>query len=329
MGAAITGWGTALPVSTLANAELAERLEIDEAWIYQRTGIRQRHIAKNGETSATLGAQAARDALKVAGLDPDQIDFIIVATVTSDLRLPATACLVQAELGATGAAAYDLNAGCSGFLFALAQASALVEARIAQRVVVIGADVLSTITDYSDAKSCVLFGDGAGAVVIERQEGTPRLGPFSLHSDGSEPEHLRTSPTTGLISMDGREVYRRAVDAMASSVTGILADAKLDLDDVRLFIAHQANERILKTVAERAGLPADKVVSNIARYGNTSAASIPLALAEAVSDGRLCGGDVVVLTAFGAGFTWGAGVVRWGSWANEVRNRSALVGAHA
>ncbi len=325
MGAAITGWGAALPIAILDNAELAGRLDIEEAWIFQRTGIRQRHVARDGETVDSLGVAASKDALKVAGLEPTALDFVIVATVTSQQKLPSTACRIQAALGATGAAAYDLNAGCSGFLFALAQANALIESRAAARVLVIGADVLSSITDYSDTKSCVLFGDGAGAVVLERQEGPSRIGPFSLRSDGRNPQLLQTDPRTGLISMDGREVYRRAVEAMATSIVDIVAECGLTYSDVKLFVAHQANARILEAVGLRAGLPADKIVSNIACYGNTSAASIPLALVEAASDGRLSDGDLVVLTAFGAGFTWGAGLLRWGLWANEVRTRD-LVG---
>jgi 3-oxoacyl-[acyl-carrier-protein] synthase-3 len=325
MGGAITGWGTAVPRATLSNEDLASRLGIDSSWIAQRTGIKIRHIAGLSETTASLAAEAGRNALRLAEADPISLDAIVVATVTPDFKLPATACLVQAALGADNTAAFDLNAGCSGFLYALAQATAMVDAGSCRKVLVIGADVLSRITDYTDSKSCVLFGDGAGAVLVEKREGGGRLGPFFLRADGRDPTLLWAPPETGLIAMDGREVYRRAVDAMSRSVEDLCAAQGIHPDEIDLLVAHQANARILAAVAERVGLPADKVMSNIASYGNTSAASIPLALAEAVGTGRLTDGDLVMLTSFGAGFTWGAGLVRWGVWAHEVRSGSLEV----
>jgi 3-oxoacyl-[acyl-carrier-protein] synthase-3 len=324
MPASITGWGTALPPRTLTNADLASRLGVAEGWIVERTGIHVRHIA-DGQTTSSLAAVAGAEALARADADADadDIDAIIVATVTPDYRFPAAACLVQSALGAGHAAAFDLNAGCAGFLYGLAQATAMIESGAYRRVLVCGADVLSTITDYTDPRSCILFGDGAGAVLVEQVSEGGGLGPFDLRSDGDNPELLWVPNDTAMISMRGREVYRRAVDGMSRSVSTVLDESGATIDDVDLLVAHQANARILDAVAQRVGLPAEKVVMNIARYGNTSAASIPLALAEAIDTGMLQEGDLVVLTAFGAGLAWGAGVVRWGI---GVGKSVALVG---
>ncbi|MGH2749172.1 MAG: beta-ketoacyl-ACP synthase III [Actinomycetota bacterium] len=311
MPASITGWGTALPPRTLTNADLATRLGVDEEWIVERTGIHARHVA-NGQTTSTLAAAAGAEALARAEVNADEVDAVIVATVTPDYRFPAAACLVQSALGASRAAAFDLNAGCAGFLYGLAQATAMIESGACRRVLMCGADVLSAITDYTDPRSCILFGDGAGAVLVERVSEGGGLGPFHLRSDGASPELLYVPNDTGVISMHGREVYRRAVDAMARSVGTVLRESGATIDDVDLLVAHQANARILDAVAQRVGLPPEKVVMNIARYGNTSAASIPLALAEAIDTAMLRDGDLVVLAAFGAGFAWGAGIVRWG-----------------
>jgi 3-oxoacyl-[acyl-carrier-protein] synthase-3 len=312
MGAVITGWGAAVPDTIVTNAELAVRLDIDEDWIFGRTGILARRIAGPTERTSELATAAAHEALTVAGVESGSVDAVIVATLTPDLQMPATACAVQAELGATGAAAFDLNAGCSGFLYATSLASALVDVGQARTVVVIGADILSRITDFSDPRSAVLFGDGAGAVVVERHLGTTRLGPFLLGADGSNPELLCIPRSKGLISMQGKDVYRRAVEAMSSSIVELCTVAGSAAADIDLVVAHQANARILAAVAARTGLPETMFLSNIASYGNTSAASIPLALTEGARDGRLTDDDLVVLTAFGAGFTWGAGLVRWG-----------------
>ena len=329
MGVALTGLGAQLPKKILDNAELARRLDVTEQWIFSRTGINERRIAGDEETSGTLAASAGRSALERAGVDPTDLDCVIVATCTPDYLLPSTAALVAATLGATRAAAFDLNAACSGFLYGIAQAYALIESGGARRVLVCGADVLSRSTDYTDPKSSIIFGDGAGAAVIERIEGETRLGPFRLHADGSRPELLYVPPETGFIRMDGREVYKRAVQEMTASVRAILLDANITADDVDLLVAHQANARILRAVGERLGFPSERLMTNIARVGNTSAASIPLALAEAVETGLLTDGDRVVLTAFGAGFTWGAGVLRWGAGATR-RDELVLTGeAHA
>jgi 3-oxoacyl-[acyl-carrier-protein] synthase-3 len=323
MGAAITGWGAAVPQRIVTNAEIAARLDVDEDWIFQRTGISARHVAADGEKTSGLAIEAARLALAVAEADPAMLDAVIVATLTPDLQMPATASLVQARLGAGRAAAFDLNAGCSGFLYALSQAGAMVLSGQAGRVLVIGADVLSRVIDYSDPRSAVLFGDGAGAVVVERSLGPVRIGPFVLGSDGREPELLCIPRDTGLISMQGREVYRRAVAAMSDSMLELCRAQRIEPDEIDLVVCHQANARILASVAERMGLPEEKFLSNISAYGNTSAASIPLALAEAAVAGRLDQGDLVVLAAFGAGFTWGAGLVRWGEGTGETQHRRA------
>lgn len=312
MGAAITACGAALPKQTLDNAELARRLDVDEDWIYVRTGIRSRRIASESDTTGSLATQAAAQVLDRADVAPDDIDLIIVATFTPDYQLPATAPLVAAALGAGNAGAFDLSAACSGFLYGLAQASALIENGTANRVLVCGADVLSRITDYSDARSCVLFGDGAGAALLERVEGPTRIGPFRLKADGTRPELLWIPPEKGVMQMEGREVYKRAVSGMSGTVTDVLAESGLTIDDIDLLVAHQANARILKAVAERLAVPEDKVMTNIAKVGNTSAASIPLAIAEAYEDGRISEGDRIVVTAFGGGFTWGAGLLTWG-----------------
>jgi 3-oxoacyl-[acyl-carrier-protein] synthase III len=325
-GSTIAGAGIALPDKVLRNAELAPRLGLPEGWIESRTGIHARRIASAGDTAASLGTRAAKDALADAGVGPDDVDTIICATVTPQWRIPATACLIQAALGSSRAVAFDINAGCSGFLVALAHADALIRAGTGERVLVIGSEVLSGITDWDDPKTAVLFGDGAGAVVVERSEETAQLGPFRLLSDGRRPELLYVPTDTGLVHMEGREVYRAAVDAMANSVADLLADARMEASDIDLLVAHQANQRILDAVAARLGLDESVAFSNIARYGNTSAASIPIALFEATLQGRLEEGDRVVLTAFGAGFTWGAALVRWGT-ARAGRPERVAVGA--
>jgi 3-oxoacyl-[acyl-carrier-protein] synthase-3 len=313
MGAVLTALGAALPEKTLDNAELAARLDVTEEWIVARTGIRTRRIVGDGDTAATLATTAARRVLEQAEIDPRQIDIAIVATCTGDYQLPATAALVAAALGARNAGAFDVNAACSGFLFSLAQATALIENGTARRVLVCGADVLSRYTDQTDVGSSILFGDGAGAALLEHVEGPSRLGPFSLRTDGSHPELLYIPRETGLLHMEGREVYRRAVEAMTTSVQELLKEASLSADDIDLLVAHQANARILKAVADRLGFESERVVTNIARVGNTSAASIPLAIADAHESGVIKDGDKIMLTAFGAGFSWGAGLLEWGT----------------
>ncbi len=313
MSAGITGWGTALPDRVLDNAELAAKLGISEDWILERTGIHSRRIASESDSAASLAVRAGRAALERAGRVPDDLDMVIVATSTPNHQLPATASLVQNELGAGNAGAFDLNAACAGFLVALAQATALVDSGMSESVLVCGADLLSRVLDYTDKGSCILFGDGAGAVLVEKTTGDTRLGPFKIYSDGSKADLLRVPTGEPYMRMKGREVYRHAVAGMTASVRDILSFAGMRVADIDLLVAHQANARIIEAVAARLGLRAEQAMINISRLGNTSAASIPLALAEAFDSGKLKQDDFVVVTAFGAGFVWGAGIVRWGA----------------
>lgn len=325
-GGYVAGVGAALPSRALTSADLEESLGLARGWIAGRTGIESRRIAGPSDTACTLGIAAARDALRDAAVEPSDVDYVIVATTTPDFALPAVASLVQAALGCDGGA-FDLAAGCSGFLVALAQADALVRAQAARTVLVVGVDLMSRITDYSDPKTGIIFGDGAGAAVVAASD-EPSIGPFVLHSDGADP-HLLHAPLDATIVMSGREVYRRAVQEMTASVTEVAELSGISVADVDLVVAHQANGRILSAVAERLGVDDRKVFTNIARYGNTSAASIPLALRDAETSGALRDGDVVVVTAFGAGFVWGAGVVRWGPPATAARKTSAAGAARA
>jgi 3-oxoacyl-[acyl-carrier-protein] synthase-3 len=320
MGAVVRSWGFSLPEKQLRNAELAARVGVTEEWIYERTGIRSRRIAGPDETTSSLATLAGLDALGRAGVAPEELDLVIVATATADQRLPGAAPLVQAGLGATRAGAFDVGAGCAGFLYALSVASALVDSGAVRRILICGADVLSRVTDYSDARSCVLFGDGAGAALVEKTEGPGQVGPFRLHADGSAIGLLYIPPETGVIKMEGRQVYRRAVQGMTESVREVVAAAGITLDDVRLLVAHQANARILEAVASQLGIDEGRVLTNIVRYGNTSAASIPIAIAEATQQNILEEGDIVILTAFGAGFVWGAGMLRWSAGLQEQRD---------
>lgn len=311
MGISVAGCGIGMPADVLSSEDLAERLEIDVTWITERTGIFSRRLASSDQSTATLAEEACRRALTAAGLKAVEIDTVIVATSTPDHPLPAVAPLVQHRIGAHKASAFDLNAGCAGFLYALSVASSMITSGAAERILVCGADVLARHVDHTDKKSCVLFGDGAGAVVLQKSEEGGALGPFALHSDGSGAPLLGIRNDTRLIHMEGREVYRWAVETMTASVTQVLDTAEIDPADVSLLVGHQANARILEAVAERLGM-SDRAYINIGRWGNTSSASIPIALAEAASEGRLKEGDILVLTAFGSGFVWGAGLVRWG-----------------
>ncbi|MGH2736478.1 MAG: beta-ketoacyl-ACP synthase III, partial [Actinomycetota bacterium] len=310
-GATITGIGVSVPETRLDNSELARRLSVSEEWIFDRTGISSRRIAAENDSTSSLALQAARRALTHAGITASDLDMIVVATVTPDYQFPAVASLVQHELGATRAGAFDLAAGCSGWLYALAQSKALVESGAARKVLVCGADVLSRVTDYSDPRSSILFGDGAGAAIVSAVDGPSDFGPFTLSSDGSEPELLCIPPGTPYISMQGREVYKHAVDAISGAVAEALDLAGVTRDERCVLVAHQANARILSAVARRLQWPEHRAVVNIDHYGNTSSASIPIALEEAMRSGQLEPGDLLVVTAFGAGFAWGAGTVRW------------------
>ena len=312
MGASITGWGSALPERIVTNEELALDLGVSPGWIFERTGINTRRIACGAESTSSLATEASAVALARAGIGARDVDMIIVATSTPDYQLPATASLVQHDLGCSNAGGYDLAAACTGFLYGLAQAHALVEGGACDVVLVAGSETLSKVTDYSDPRSCVLFGDGAGAVIVQKTE-TPAIGPFMFRSDGRFADMLYIRPDERLIRMQGREVYRHAVEAMSGALAELLVSSGLRVSDLDLVVAHQANGRILDAVADRMGLDRSRMAMHIAEVGNTSAASIPLALDDAFENGRLREGDLVALTAFGAGFTWGAGLVRWGS----------------
>ena len=325
MGVQVTGCGMALPEKVVTNDELAARLGVTAEWITERTGIGSRRVSGTHETSSTLAIRACRDALARSGCHPDSVDLVIVATMTPDSPLPAVSCMVQAAIGAGNAAAFDVNAACTGFLSALSIGTALIERGAHERVLVCGADVLTKIADYTDAASCVLFGDGAGGVVLESSPNSATWPNFSLYADGAKADLLFVGRDDGLIHMKGREVYRHAVEGMVEAVVRQLDRSGTSVSDLDLVIAHQANARILAAVAERLGLPEEKVVIDIAEVGNTSAASIPIALARAEATGRLRNGSRVMLVAFGGGFTWGAGIIGWGAVNEEIP--MALVGA--
>jgi len=319
--AIITGWGKCVPPAVLSNADLETVTDTSDEWITSRTGIKERRIS-HVEVS-DLSAVAAQRALAAAGLEATDIDLVLMATCSPDRLIPSAATMVQAKIGATRAAGMDLNAACSGFLFALATADQMIRAGGAKRVLVIGAEKLSYWLDFSNRATSVLFGDGAGAVVVEASEEEGGLLSFELGSDGTagdllcvpasgtEGNPLRTESPT--ILMEGPEVFRRAVTAMGDASARVIEKAGLGLDDVDLLIPHQANVRIIDATARRLSLDAAKVFVNIASYGNTSAATIPIALTEALEEGRVQPGSTIVFAAFGGGFTWAAGVYRWGS----------------
>lgn len=321
----IVGTGSYTPEKVLTNFDLEKFVDTTDEWISTRTGIRERHIAAEGEYTSDLAAKAAERALEMAGLTADQIDLIIVATITGDYPWPATACIVQEKLKATNAFAFDVSAACSGFVFALATASSFITAGTAKRALVIGAEVFTRAVDWSDRNTCVLFGDGAGAVVIDGHDGEQGILSSHMHSDGSYAELLyqpgfgsvHPASEEGLkehlpfLKMQGTEVFKVAVRSLADVAIEALAANQLTVADVNLFIPHQANQRILDACAKRIGFNAEQVFCNVERYGNTSSASIPLALDEANRSGKIHSGDIVLLDAFGGGFTWGAVLLRW------------------
>ena len=318
----ILGCGAHLPAGALSNADLAEMVDTSDDWIVQRTGIHQRHMAADGEVTSDLGLAAARKALAAANLTPDDIDLIILGTATPDLTFPATAVQIQAGLGMTHGAAFDLQAVCSGFVFALTTADAYIRAGNARRVLVIGAETFSRILDWEDRGTCVLFGDGAGAVVLEGQPGTGAISDRGvlatrLRSDGRHRDKLfvdggpSSTQTTGHLRMQGREVFKHAVGMVIDVIEDVFARTGVTAGDIDWFVPHQANQRIIDASAKKLGIPPEKVVMTVAEHGNTSAASIPLALDVAVRDGRIKPGDLVLLEAMGGGFTWGAALVRW------------------
>lgn len=324
----ITGTGCCLPEKILTNAELAKMVDTSDEWITTRTGIKERRVAGATEATSDLSIAAAKRALEAAELDPKKLDVIIVATCTPDYLFPSTACLVQNAIGATNAAAFDVSAACSGFMYALATAKGLLDSGIHKRALVIGADTLSKFTDWTDRSTCILFGDGAGALILENQDKpatSHRILSIDLGADGSETEILQI-PGGGSknpiakegfngkpphIHMDGKEVYRHAVTRMIATAENALAKAGKKPSDLALLIPHQANLRIIESIAKRMNLPMDNVFLNIHKYGNMSAATTIIALDEAHRSGRLKKGDLVELIAFGAGLTWGAAVIEW------------------
>jgi 3-oxoacyl-[acyl-carrier-protein] synthase-3 len=322
MRSVIRGIGSYLPAKALTNADLAAMVDTSDEWIVQRTGIHERRIAAEGECTSDLATHAARDALDNAGLTADDIDLIVLATSTPDNTFPATAVSVQERLGLLHGAAYDLQAVCSGFVFAICNADAMLRAGQGQRALVIGAETFSRILDWSDRTTCVLFGDGAGAIVLEAQEATGTIadrGVLSSHlrSDGRHKLKLYVdggpscTGTVGHVRMEGREVFKHAVGMISDVINAAFEATGTGPDDIDWFVPHQANQRIIDASARKLGIASEKVVSTVARHGNTSAASVPLALHDAVRDGRIKTGHLVMLEAMGGGFTWGSALVRW------------------
>ena len=321
----ITGWGMAVPARVLTNADLEKMVDTDDAWIQSRTGIRQRHIANDEESTASLAKDAALNALKVANLNPDEVELIIVSTSSPEHLFPATACLVQDQIGASHAGAFDLLAACSGFIYALNMATQAIRSGSVHNAIVIGAETLSRLVDWEDRNTCILFGDGAGAFVLQAGDDPGGLLSAVMRSDGSGGD-LLSLPAGGsrmpasadtvlnkqhTIHMSGREVFRFATRVMAQATKEAVASAQLQMEDIQLFIPHQANLRIIEAAMRGLEIPLERCLINIDRYGNTSTASIPIAVCEAVQQGRLQSGDNTVFVGFGAGLTWGAAVVRW------------------
>jgi 3-oxoacyl-[acyl-carrier-protein] synthase III len=323
--ALITGWGMYAPSRVMTNDELATMVDTSDEWIVSRTGIRERRIAADDETTTMLSVNAARDALAVAGLDPAELDLVIVATCTPDYPLPATAVLVATELGATRAAGFDLQAACSGFLYGYAVGTSFIRGGMYRNVLVIGVEILSRFLDWTDRSTCVLFGDGAGAVLLQASDQPGGMLGIDLFSDGTgcegiivpgggainPPSHETVDAQMHKIKMLGSEVYKYATRQMGESALAALRQAGLAVDDIDQFVFHQANMRIISSVQKQFDIPDEKTFVNIEKYGNTSAASVPMALAEAVAAGRIKQGDRILMVAFGAGYTAGGAVVEW------------------
>jgi 3-oxoacyl-[acyl-carrier-protein] synthase III len=326
-GIAITGCGACTPQASVDNFGLSQIVETSDEWIATRTGIKQRRLASPDDSLSAIATSAAKNALEMAAIAPSELDLIILATSTAD-DLFGSASLIQAQLGATRAVAFDLTAACSGFVFGLVTAAQFIRTGVYRKVLLIGADILSRWVDWSDRSTCVLFGDGAGAVVLQALEGSDRLLGFELKSDGTQNHFLTlayqpqpqelipgVSVAKGIyqpITMNGQEVYRFAVKRVPEVIEKALFRANLSVDQVDWLLLHQANQRILDAVASRLKIPDSKVISNLANYGNTSAASIPIALDEAVRQGKIKTGDTIAASGFGAGLTWGAAIFQWG-----------------
>jgi 3-oxoacyl-[acyl-carrier-protein] synthase III len=336
--AVITGWGYYAPSHVMTNADLERIVDTTDEWITSRTGIKERRIAAEGETTSSMSIRAARAALDKAKLRAQEVQLVIVGTASPDYLFPATACLVQAEIGATRAGAFDVEAACTSFISGLAIARGMIVSGAIDNALVIGAETLSRLLNWKDRTTCVLFGDGAGAVILEATNASVGIESTVLHGDGSKGELLMVPagaakmPATAntvergqhFITMAGGEVFKLAVKSMADAAEEAIADAGLTLDDIDILIPHQANVRIIDGVAKRLRFPPEKVFVNIQRYGNTSAASIPIAICEAEATGRLRRGDKVLLVAFGGGFTWGASVLEWFGAHDGLRPRSPL-----
>jgi 3-oxoacyl-[acyl-carrier-protein] synthase-3 len=314
----ITGLGCYVPDRVLTNHDLAELVDTSDEWIVERTGIRERRIASDEQAMSDIALPAARAALEQAALDASEIDLIVVATVTPDMAFPSTGAILGDLLGAPDAACYDLSAGCTGFMYALAQAYGMIAGGLANRALVVGGDVLSKILDWEDRSTLILFGDGAGAVVVERVEGGGFLG-FELGAEGAGGMHLWL-PGSGsrafdepekYVKMNGREVFKFATRVLVSSAEKLLAECGRSVDEIDVYVPHQANIRIMDYAARQLGIPEEKMVVNVDRYGNTSSGSIPLALADAVDDGRVRAGALVLMTVMGAGLTWGSSLIEW------------------
>jgi 3-oxoacyl-[acyl-carrier-protein] synthase III len=314
----ITGLGCHVPERVVTNDELSQLVDTNDAWIVERTGIRERRIAGDDEALTDVALPAARRALEMAGVDPKEIDLVIVATVTPDMAFPSAGALLADELGMPDAAAYDLSAGCTGFVYAIAQAHGMLAAGLAKRALVVGGDVLSKILDWEDRSTLVLFGDGAGAVVMERVADGGFLG-FELGADGGGGANLwlpgsgsrRFDDPQKYVKMNGREVFKFATRVMVTSAEAILEECGLTIDDVDVYVPHQANVRIIDHAVKKLGVAEERTVVNVQKYGNTSSGSIPLALADAAEDGRLGPGKLVLLTGMGAGLTWGSALINW------------------
>jgi 3-oxoacyl-[acyl-carrier-protein] synthase-3 len=318
----IVGVGAYLPANAVSNEELSKRVDTTDEWIRERTGIRQRHIAVEGEKTSDLALQAARNALSHAGMDANELDLIVCATTTPDETFPATATTLQARLNMNHGAAFDVQAVCSGFVYGMAVADNFIKGGMAKTVLLVGAETMSRLMDWSDRTTCVLFGDGAGAVVIQAGEGEGNnhdrgILNSKLFSDGRLHDLLyvdggpSSTRTTGYLRMQGKEVFRHAVTNISAAIVASCNEAGVAVADIDWFIPHQANQRILDGTARKLGIDPAKVVTTVAQHGNTSAASVPLALATAVADGRIKKGQLVLMEAMGGGFTWGASLVRW------------------
>lgn len=336
----ITGLGSCMPDRVLTNFDLEKMVDTSDEWIRTRTGIRERRIADENTATSDLAYEAAKKALAEAQLDPADLDLIIVATVTPDMLFPSTACLLQDRLGARKAAAFDLEAACSGFIYGLATGAQFIESGMYDNVLVIGAETLSKIVDWTDRSTCILLGDGAGAAVLQPSEDDRGLMAFHLGADGGGGDLLKM-PAGGsrmpatvetvqdrlhYVKMSGREVFKFAVKVMGEAAQTVLEKCQLSFDDVDYYVPHQANYRIIEASARRFGIPMERVLVTIDRYGNTSSASIPVALDEAVSEGKIKPGDLVLLVAFGGGLTWGAAAMTWTLERAAVRQDGSLVG---